>query len=67
VPPWVKILVDHGALRRALSDECLSLLVSRERETTCPAARSVVESGVTGGARVACSDRAEPRHLRGSP
>jgi len=28
-----------------------------------PAARSVVESGVTGGIRVACSDRAEPRHL----
>ena len=32
-----------------------------------PAARSVVESGITGGIRVAGSDRAEPRHLRGSP
>ena len=32
-----------------------------------PAARSVFEIGITGGTRVACSDRAEPRHLRGSP
>ena len=31
------------------------------------ATRSVVESGLTGGIHVACSDRAEPRHLRGSP
>ena len=40
--------------------------VARDRRR-CPAARSVVVSGITGGTCVVCSDRAEPRHLRGSP
>ena len=31
----------------------------------CPATRSAFEIGITGGTCVACSDRAEPRHLRG--
>ena len=33
----------------------------------CPVARSVFEIGITGGICVARSDRAVPRHLRGSP
>ena len=39
----------------------------RTDSSRSPATRSVVEIGVTGGTHVACSDRAEPRHLRGSP
>ena len=42
-------------------------LVDSIRWGQCPATRSAFEIGITGGTCVACSDRAEPRHLRGSP
>jgi Helix-hairpin-helix domain len=50
-----------AALRRALLDTFL------QGKCLSPAARSAFEIGLTGGICVAGSDRAEPRHLRGSP
>src|SRR5262249_43547290 len=62
--------VTHG-IRRARTprsvDPTQRCAPHADRPEKCPAMRSVVETSITGGTCVACSDRAEPRHLRGSP